>query len=58
MFGGLLEDYARSILRTKASNASRRLRELAKEGLIDKTYEKVPGVKNRVVSYRFKKINH
>lgn len=53
IFGGILEDYGRRNLRTKASNVSRRLRELAEDEIIEKTYKNVEGKK--VVMYRFKR---
>lgn len=54
VFGGTVEDYIREIDHKKASNASRRLRELCEEGRIEARYVKVPGVSNRVVQYRLK----
>lgn len=51
-FGGQVEDYIRREVGSKASNASRRLRELVKEGKIENDYRKVGKV--RVVVYRLK----
>lgn len=53
VFGGTLEKYSTELM-TKGSNISRRLRELAEEGKIDRTYEYVNGTSSRVVMYRGK----
>lgn len=53
-FGGTLEKEMSGRLLTKPSNISRRLRELAEEGKIDRTYEYVSGTSSRVVMYRGK----
>ena len=51
-FGGQIEDYIRSIYGAKASNASRRCRELEKAGVLEKELIKLEGVANKVVRYR------
>jgi DNA-binding HxlR family transcriptional regulator len=51
-FGGTVEDYIRKVAGNKASNASRRLRELAEEGKLEKELVKVGSV--NVVRYRLK----
>lgn len=53
MWGGQLEDYARAV-GYKASNASRRLRELYESGLIERREMEVPGKHIRAVQYRWK----
>ena len=55
-FGGQIEDYIRSIMGAKASNASRRCRELVKSGILERELCKVDGVPNLVVKYRLKPI--
>ena len=52
MFGGVIEDYIRSLVGSKASNASRRARELAEEGKLWRQTVSVEGL--RVVQYKFK----
>lgn len=52
--GGVLEDYVRSVAGNKASCASRRLRELENEGVIEKKYEKIDGKGTSFVCYRIK----
>lgn len=54
--GGLIEDFIRQTDGHKASNASRRCRELEDEGVIESQYVNVPGVANKVVEYRIR--NH
>ena len=49
IFGGTLE---RAFPEHKASNISRRLRELYQEGKIERRLVEVWGVKNKVVQYR------
>lgn len=53
-FGGSIEDFIRTTDGHKASNASRRCRELEDEGKIESQYVTVPGVANKVVQYRIK----
>lgn len=55
-FGGSIEDFIRSTDGHKASNASRRCRELADEGIIERNLIKIPGVANKVVQYRIRQI--
>lgn len=54
IYGGQIEDFIRSTDGHKASNASRRCRELEDEGKIESRYVKVEGVANKVVQYRVK----
>lgn len=51
-FGGTIEDYIRAVDKHKASNASRRCRELYQDGKIDRQEVKVAGVCNKVVQYK------
>lgn len=55
-FGGSIEDFIRSTDGHKASNASRRCRELEDEGKIESFYTTIPGVANKVVQYRIRQI--
>ena len=55
--GGLVEDFIRQTDGHKASNASRRCRELVREGKLEAIYEKIPDLPNRVVYYRAVKYN-
>lgn len=55
-FGGQIEDYIRSLVGAKASNASRRCRELVEEGFLDKCYAQVDGRGPYVVRYRVKPV--
>lgn len=55
--GGSVEDFIRQTDGHKASNASRRCRELVREGKLEAIYEKLPDVPNRVVYYRAVKYN-
>ncbi len=55
MFGGTLEDYARTKFGNKGSSSSRILRYLAREGKVDKTYEWVGKPTRKCVMYRIKK---
>lgn len=50
--GGVLEDCIRQTYGNKASNVSRRLRELENEGVVEKEYRDVPHTTNKVVFYR------
>lgn len=50
--GGVLEDYVRAKVGSKASCASRRLRELENDGLIIKDYRQVNGKGVHFVVYR------
>jgi hypothetical protein len=52
VFGGVIEDYIRAVDKHKASNASRRCRELYQEGKLERRMASVPGVSNLVVQYR------
>lgn len=52
VYGGIIEDYIRTIRGAKASNASRRCRELYNDGLILRKFEIVNG--NKVVLYKYK----
>jgi len=52
IFGGMLEDYIRSIRSAKASNASRRCRELVREEKIERQIVNFAG--RRVVQYKWK----
>lgn len=54
-YGGIVEDHVRKKLGSKASNASRRCRELEDEHRIEARYVKVEGVGNKVVQYRVKR---
>ena len=56
IFGGTIEDYIRAKEGAKASNASRRCRELADEGLIERQIVsiEIEGKTRRVVQYRVK----
>jgi len=53
-YGGQIEDHIRLTDGHKASNASRRCRELEDEGGIESRYVKADGVANKVVQYRLK----
>ena len=53
-FGGQIEDHIRSIMGAKASNASRRCRELVESGILERELCKIEGVGNMVVKYRIK----
>ncbi len=57
--GGVIEDYIRQTTEEhhKASNASRRLRELLNEGKIEAIYENIPNIPNKVVYYRIVQYN-
>ncbi len=52
VFGGILERNISGICSCKPSNVSRRLRELAEDGLIYKDFEKIG--RTRVVKYKTK----
>lgn len=54
VYGGKIEDYIREVAGNKASNASRRCRELAKEGRLEKRLVKLDRL--QVVQYRKKPI--
>ena len=51
-WGGTIEDFIRGIYGRKASNASRRCRELENEGKIIAEYERVGEKGNKVVRYK------
>lgn len=51
-FGGQIEDHIRSIMGAKASNASRRCRELVEDSILERELVKVEGVGNKVVRYK------
>lgn len=53
-YGGQIEDHIRETDGHKASNASRRCRELEDEGKVESQYVHVEGVANKVVQYRLK----
>ncbi len=53
-FGGTIEDFIRQTDGHKASNASRRCRELEAEEVIESRYITIPGVPNKVVQYRIR----
>lgn len=55
VFGGMIEDYIRAKFGSKASNASRRCRDLENEGLIENQKVQIEreGKKLWVVQYRF-----
>lgn len=53
-WGGQIEDYIRSVLGAKASNASRRLRELENEGKVEVQRVRVNGKGPKVTQYRLK----
>lgn len=55
--GGIVEDFIRQTAGHKSSNASRRCRELVREGKLEAIYEKLPDVPNKVVYYRAVKFN-
>lgn len=55
VYGGTLEDFVRQKHGHKASNTSRRCRELENEHRIEARYVKVEGVGNKVVQYRIKR---
>jgi hypothetical protein len=54
VYGGTIEDYVRSVAGKKASNASRRLRELFNDGKIERQLVKCEVAGNKVVQYRIK----
>ena len=56
IYGGLIEDMIRQTEGAKASNASRRLRELAQSGELEVQYVKVDGVGAKVCQYKIKKV--
>lgn len=53
-FGGSIEDHIRGLMGAKASNASRRCRELEEDGRLEKQFVKVEGKGPKVVQYRLK----
>lgn len=52
-YGGRLEDYVRSKLGSKASNTSRRCREMVDERLIQVQYVQINGKGAHVTMYKF-----
>ena len=56
-FGGQIEDHIRSIMGAKASNASRRCRELVEDGVLERELCQIEGVGNKVVKYKIKKVD-
>jgi hypothetical protein len=54
VWGGVIEDYVRSHVGSKASMASRRTRELQNEGKLEARYEQVNGKGPHVVQYRYR----
>ena len=54
VFGGKIEDYIRGLVGAKASNASRRCRELQNSGFLESRKVQVEGVGPWVVQYRIK----
>lgn len=57
VFGGTIEDYIRSIYGPKASNVSRRCRELENGGLIEVRKVQVNGRGPFVTQYRLKMVD-
>lgn len=57
-FGGVIEDHIRQTNGSKASNCSRRCRELVNEGLIERKLAKVQGSNLNVVMYRVSTTNN
>ena len=55
-FGGQIEDHIRSIMGAKASNASRRCRELVESGILKRELCRIEGVPNLVVKYRINSV--
>lgn len=53
-FGGKIEDHIRGLMGAKASNASRRCRELVNEGKLEKQFTQIDGKGPKVVQYRLK----
>ena len=51
-FGGQMEDFIRQEVGAKASNASRRMRELVEVGILEHEYAQIEGKGPRVVRYR------
>ena len=51
-WGGTIDDYVRSVYGPKASNVSRRCRELVNEGRLDVCYKQVNGKGPKVARYR------
>ena len=52
IFGGVIESEIHNRTGAKYSNVSRRCRELADEGKIEKRLENVAGTRNKVVQYK------
>lgn len=55
VFGGLIEDMIRQTEGAKASNASRRLRELTNQGILEVQYVQINGIGQHVAQYRIKR---
>lgn len=56
VYGGVIDDHIRSLHGAKASNASRRCRELENEGLIEVRRVQAEGKGPLVTQYRLKRI--
>jgi hypothetical protein len=52
VYGGQIEDMIRSEYGNKASNASRRCRELVNSGILEKSLVQIDGKGPRIVQYR------
>lgn len=57
VYGGVIDDFIRQTDGHKASNCSRRCRELVNKGLIDRRLVMLEGIPNKVVQYRYNE-NH
>jgi hypothetical protein len=55
-FGGQIEDYIRGLVGAKASNASRRCRELCTEGILEREAVQIDGKGPHVVRYRITQV--
>ena len=52
VWAGKIDDYIRSVKGSKASNVSRRCRELEKSGVLEVVYEQVDGKGPKCAKYR------
>jgi hypothetical protein len=57
-WAGKIDDYIRNLIGSKASNVSRRCRELVKSGILDVCYEQVDGKGPRCAKYRVKEVEN
>ena len=53
IYGGVIDDFIRQIDGHKASNCSRRCRELVNQGKIQRRLVSVDGIPNKVVQYKY-----